>query len=163
VLKFFFNKESKVMYAVEILGILCLLGLIITWWPSGKSTLSKIIFFIFFIEYLFIRFFASIKCYDDEGQKKFNLNIESLRLFPFGITYKGIELQLKKAMVPTSYILPLFCGLLLIGAPSWILYIGVLLLAVIIHVSIILLFFYIKDNEKLPVNYFTHNKYLKHL
>lgn len=147
------------MYAMEVLGAASLLALILKWWPSGRSAPLKICFFLYIFEYLFIRFFASVKCYDSAGMAR--LQPRTFSLFPVGKTYEGIELQFKKAMVPTSYIIPIFGLLLLLGTPSFFLYLAVLLLTVIAHVNVILLYFHLKDKETLPVNYFTHNKHLK--
>lgn len=141
-LKFFFNKESKVVYAMEALGILVLAALVMTWWPAGKSAAIKTAFYLFVGLYIFIRIFATVRWYKNAAR------------------YEGIELQFKKALVPTSYIIPIFGGAVLFGAPPYILYFADLLLIVIAHVNIILIYFHVKDRESLPVNYFTHNKHL---
>jgi hypothetical protein len=141
-LKQLFNKESKVVYAMEIVGIACLAGLVFTWWPSGKSLATQIAFYLFVGLYLFIRVFATVRWYKNAAR------------------FEGIESQFKKALVPTSYILALISGLLLIGAPAFILYIADFILLIITHVNVILIYFHIRDRETLPVNYFTHNKHL---
>lgn len=157
-LKFFFNKESRIVYAMEIAGIACLITLFLSGWTSGKSGVAHAAFYLFVGLYIFIRVFATLNLYSNDGQPL--LQWCTANLFQKRI-YRGIELQLKKAMVPTSYIIPIFGGMMLAGAPSFVLYIADLLLVVIAHVNIILLYFYIKDKEPSPVNFFTHNNYSK--
>ena len=142
-LKFFFNKDSKVVLGMEILGVTTLIMLLVTLWPAGKTIPIKIAFILYIVLYIFIRVFASLRWYKDAER------------------YEGIELQFKRAMVPTSYILPLSNILLLIGGPGVLLYFSDFLLIVIAHVNVILIYFHLKDRETLKVNYFTHNKHLK--
>lgn len=156
-LKFFFNKESKVVYTMEVLGLVCLILLLTIWWPGGKNFWPQLAFYLFILEYAFIRICAMAKWYDKDGRNTFILT----KPYKRDTKYEGIELQFKKALVPTSYIMAVFGGLLIAGAPAFVLYIGDFLLAVIAHVNVILIYFHIKDNEPLPVNHFTHNKHLR--
>lgn len=163
-LKFFFNKESKVVYAMEALGVIFLIALVVTWWPSGKSVSQQTAFFLYIILYLFMRFCTIAKWYDTNGRNT---------LIPPALSTKhetqdtrhekhpGIELHFKKVMVPTSYILAIFSLFLLIGAPGFMLYFADFLLVIIAHVNMILIYFHVKDKETVPVNYFSHNKYLE--
>ncbi len=160
-LKLFFNKESRVVLAAECVGILTLIALVVSWWPGGKATIWQLLFFFYIFEYLFIRFFATFRWYDDAGKNTFRWQwIWDKKDVSAENKYEGIELHLKKGLVPTSYLLPLFNILLLIGAPGAILIFPVVLFALIAHVNVILIYFHIKDKETLPVNFFTHNKYL---
>lgn len=161
-LKFFFNKNSKIVYVMEALGIACLVFFLATGRIGSETIPSKILFWFFVLEYLFIRFFASVQWYNNEGRKKLGFNIQNIfKGHNKGSRYRGIELQFKKALVPTAYIIPVFSILILLTLPISVLYIAVILMAVIIHVNIILIYFYIKDNETLPVNFYTHNKHLR--
>lgn len=146
------------MYSFEILGILFLVLNIL---PFGKTKLGSINFILFIFLYLFIRFLSVARWYGADGK---NVLVPSGWVNPFSSNenFEGIELQFKKAMVPTSYILPFFMFLLLIGAPAFILLFANILLLVIAHVAVILLYFHARDKEALPVNYYTHNKHLKH-
>lgn len=162
-LKFFFNKESKVVYTMEIVGAVLLITLLVHWWPSGRPIAHQVAFYLFIIEYILIRFCVVVKWYDEDGKNAFILPLPGTGNRQPGTgkeKYKGIDLQFKKAMVPTSYILALISALLLIGAPAAVLYFADFLLAVIVHVNIILIYFHVKDKETLPVNYFTHNRHL---
>lgn len=141
-LKFFFNKESKIVYVMEALGVIGIFTLIATSWPVGKTIIQLAGFYTFIGLYIFIRIFASLRWYRNAER------------------YEGIELQFKKALVPTSYIMPMFSALLLLGSPAFVLYFADLLLIVIAHVNVILIYFHLRDHESLPVNYFTHNKHL---
>lgn len=161
--KFLFHYTSKFLLLLEAIGVLGLITLIITWWPGNKSIVTNIFFSILFVIYLLIRFFATFEWYNEDGQKGFSFNKRKKVEGPLNFNYPGIELQFKKALVPTSYILPIFTWLLVIGAPSFLLYIAVILLAIILHVNIILFYFYIRDNGSLPVNHFTHNKHISSL
>lgn len=162
-LKLFFNKESKLVYAMEILGLFLLIILVAFKWPSAQSTTVKIAFYILIAEYLIMKTFAILRWYDDDGVNTI--------MFPKSLTkkrevelqeekYPGIELQLKKAMVLAAYMISIFPALLLLGLPGEILWIPDILLALMGHVGIILVFFHMKDKEKVPVNFFTHNKHL---
>lgn len=160
-LRFFFNRESKVVMAMEIIGLFFLSLIVIEWWSAVKTAGVKTALFLYILIYLIIRAFASLSWYDKNGLNRLFPPKLKIKAPAEGEKYQGIELQFKKAMVPTSYILAIFSGLLLGGAPGWILYIAVFLLIVIVHVNFILLYFHIKDKETLPINYFTHNKHLK--
>lgn len=142
-LKLFFNKKSPVVYAAEAIGVALFVILIVDRWPSEKTIAQQVVFYIYIFEYLFIRLFASIKWYKNAER------------------YEGIELQFKKAMVPASYIIAIFNLILLVNGPVFLLYIAIFLLTIFAHVNVILIYFYIKDKESLPINYFTHGKYLK--
>ena len=160
-LKFFFNKESWAVYVTEGLGVLTLLALIVSWWPGGQAVIWQILFFLYVLEYLFIRFFSTFRWYDDDGRNTFRWQwIWDKKDVSAENKYEGIEVHLKKSMVPPSYILPLFNILLLAGAPGAILIFPVVFLTIIAHVNVILIYFHIKDKETLPVNFFTHNKHL---
>ena len=158
-LKLFFNKDSILVKAAELLGVILLLILIISWWPSGKSIAHQVAFFLFIFEYLAIRFFTLFRWYDADGQ---NAMIWSIKNIPKGDDCSGIELHFLKVLVPTAYIVPLVSLLLLLGVPGYLLYFTDFLLAVILHISFILIYFHKKDKETLPVNYFTQNKYPAH-
>lgn len=162
-LKLFFNKESKLVYAVEILGLFLLIILVALKWPAGQTTGVKAAFYILIAEYLIMKAFSVLRWYDDDGMntimlpksltKKRDVELQENK-------YPGIELQLKKAMVVAAYMISIFPALVLLGLPGEVLWVPDVLLGLMGHVGIILAFFHLKDKEKTPVNFFTRNKHL---
>jgi hypothetical protein len=106
----------------------------------GGSWLGWTVFSIILAEYIFIRYCAIARWYADAER------------------FEGIELQFKKALSPTVYIL--FLGNLsyVLYPHSVILIITAALLALIAHVNAILIHLHRKDKDTVPVNYFSHNK-----
>lgn len=143
-LSFFFNRFSKMVFIMEALGVVLFALAAVRIFGGDASLFTRVLFFIVLAEYALIRFCASRRWYRDVPR------------------YSGIELQFKKALVPTSYILALF-GLILIATPSAIpLVIALLLLAIIAHVDVILLYFHFRDHDRTPVNFYTSGAFLKH-
>ena len=138
-LKFFFDRFSKVVYTLEVLGVLLTLAWSTHW--TSFSLLTKVLVVIYAAEYLFLRFCASVRWYRNAKR------------------YEGIELQFKKAMIPTSYILSLTSGIGYFTNSTITLWAAILLLAVLFHVNVILLFLHYKDKNTTPVNYYSGNKY----
>jgi hypothetical protein len=91
--------------------------------------------------YAFIRFCASVRWYKDVPR------------------YSGIELQFKKALVPTGYIMAITFALYLVFAWLGFLIIGAFLLAVVAHVDVILLYFHFRDSDKTPVNFYSSGRF----
>lgn len=137
-LKFLFNRFSRVVYAMEIAGI------IFTFLWFFRSP-PKIIFGIAVLEYLFLRFCATWRWYKNAKR------------------YEGIGLQFKKAMVPTSYIMAMASGVGYFTGSTLLLWAAIFLLAVILHVNVILLALHYKDKNTTPVNYYSGNKCLKQM
>lgn len=142
------------MLAVEALGIIFLAALVM----SGYSGFA---FWLFVCEYVFTRIIGMSRFYGNNGQKKLFLFANwRVGLESKTVKCEGIELQFRKSMVVGAYMLFIFSGLALLGVGEWAFYIPVLPLSIFVYVNIILLYFYVKDKEKLPVNYYTHNKNL---
>ena len=141
-LKFFFHRLSKVVYAMEVIGLCFTIGWLYQFQPHPPTSLTQILLAIYLAEYGFLRFCATKRWYSNAKR------------------YEGIELQFKKAMVPTSYILALTSGAGLLTGSIILLWLAVLLLGIILHVNVILLTLHYKDKNKTPVNYYSHNKYL---
>jgi len=135
-LKFLFNRFSKVVYAMEILGV----ALTAAWYWQGP--LAKIAFLIYIVEYLLIRFCATKRWYSQAKR------------------YEGIELQFKKAMIPTSYILAITSGLGFSTGSTIMLWAAIFLFAILLHVNVILLYLHYRDKNSTPVNFYSANKYL---
>ncbi|OGQ43139.1 MAG: hypothetical protein A3I70_00540 [Deltaproteobacteria bacterium RIFCSPLOWO2_02_FULL_44_34] len=138
-LKFFFDRFSKVVYTLEVLGVL-LTAAWVTHWTSF-SPLTKVLVVIYVTEYLFLRFCTSKRWYQNAKR------------------YEGIELQFKKAIIPTSYILAITSGVGYFTNSTVLLWIAIVLLAVLLHVNVILLYLHSKDKNPTPVNYYSGNKY----
>ncbi|MBI2346615.1 MAG: hypothetical protein HYV03_07040 [Deltaproteobacteria bacterium] len=146
-LKLFFNKESPIVYALECLGV----GFVLLWGFQGSwlawSLVHKAAAVLVAIPYLFLRTCAWHRWYPRRQE--------------FSGRYLGIELQFKKAMVPTAYIMTITGGWLMSGGSPWLLYLAGLLLIVIAHVNIILLYFHRRDGDRTPVNEYSR-RFLTH-
>jgi len=93
--------------------------------------------------YAFIRFCASVRWY--KGVPR----------------YFGIELQFKKALVPTAYTMTIAFALYTVLGWLGFLLAGAFLLAVVAHVDVILLYFHFRDPDKTPVNFYSSGKFLE--
>lgn len=136
-LKFFFNRFSKVVYTMEILGVLLTVG----WVTQTKAVSIPLV--IYLVEYLSLRFCATLRWH--KGAKR----------------YEGIELQFKKAMIPTSYIMVLTSGVGYFTGTTFLLWVAIFLLAILLHVNVILLYLHWKDKNTTPINYFSSNQFRK--
>jgi len=142
-LSFFFNRFSKTVLLMEIAGF-SLMAIDFALTARRGPSPSLVLILMVLLLYAFIRYCASRRWY--KGVPR----------------YSGIELQFKKAMVPTSYTMAL-TGLLFLAWPSAIWPgIALLFLAVVAHVNVILLYLRNKDTDPTPVNYFTSGKFLEH-
>jgi len=93
--------------------------------------------------YAFIRFCAMVRWY--KGVPR----------------YFGIELQFKKALVPTAYTMTIVFALYLVFGWLGFLVIGAFLLLVVAHVDVILLYFHSRDRDPTPVNFYSSGKFLE--
>jgi hypothetical protein len=93
--------------------------------------------------YAFIRFCATVRWYKDVPR------------------YSGIELQFKKALVPTGYTMAICLALYLIS--GWLVFLAIcaLFLAVVAHVDVILLYFHFRDRDPTPVNFYSSGKFIE--
>lgn len=121
-----------------------------------------------------LMFFALVRCYRlDRGVMSIALISLSILLYAF-IRYctikrwykdvppfSGIELQFRKALVPTGYTMAI-CAAWYLLFPSIIpLIIAAAFIIVIAHVNIILLYFHLRDKDKTPVNHYSSGRFLK--
>lgn len=128
--------------AMEALGLLLFAIAAVRIWGGNASLPARILITFVLLEYAFIRFCAIRRWY--KGAPR----------------WSGIELQFKKALVPTSYILAII-GLILLPFPSAVpLAIAALLLAVVAHVNVILLYFHARDRDPTPVNFYSSGAFL---
>jgi hypothetical protein len=131
---FLFHRESRVVQAMEAAGLLLLAGAVLRIGAGHASTLAAVLFLLDVALYAFIKFCAV------------------RRWYPGAPRCAGIELQFVKAMVPTSYILPIAMAWFLAAASALPLGIAACLLAVVAHVNVILLVFHRRDRDPTPVN-----------
>lgn len=128
-LSFFFNRFSKTVLLMEVAGIVFVTAASMKIYASSDRPLIKILLTAAILEYVFIRICAIRRWYG------------------YSPRFSGIELQFKKALVPTSYIMA-FMGAGLLVTPS-ILFpiISIIFFGVIAHVNIILIYFHMKDGD----------------
>ncbi|MBI5299715.1 MAG: hypothetical protein HY877_05425 [Deltaproteobacteria bacterium] len=142
-LKFFFDRFSKVVYAMEILGVFFTLGWLWKMSQSPPSLLIKILMGFYIVEYLLSRFFASMRWHKQAER------------------YEGIELHFKKIMIPISYILAIVSGVGFFTGMTFLLWFAIFVMGVISYVNITLIYLHYKDKNKTPVNYYSHTKYIR--
>jgi bacteriorhodopsin len=139
-MKFLINYRSRFVDVVEVLGIIGLAT--IAWRAIALETgwLTWIFYAIVIIEYAFIRYCATTRWYDDAER------------------FEGVELQFRKAMIPTAYLLCLGSIIFQISPSATILIALAILFAIIAHVNVILIHLHRRDKDSLPPNYFSHHK-----
>lgn len=143
-LKFFFNRDSWMVKIMEVLGI-CAYG-IFTYkvWPHLDRRFFLMSFII--VCYAFIRL---CDLYAWHGGKDRSV---------------GIRVHFQKAIVPTSYIMAVTSLLCLFTIPflsTLLIVLAVLMMLVVTPVNGILIYFYFKDKDPLPINYFSGNHYIQ--
>lgn len=142
-LKFLFGRYSRFVRFLELTAVL-FSGIIVSRWAErGFGIVPDYLFALLLLHYLFIRFCYLYRWYPGIASRDPSE------------TELGIEIHFLKALVPTSYILSLTALLFLIGLawPATIL--SNLMMIVVSGVNVILIGFHFRDNDILPVNYFT--------
>lgn len=122
---------------MEILGVLLTVG----WVTQTKAVSIPLV--IYLVEYLALRFCATLRWHKKAKR------------------YDGIELQFKKAMIPTSYIMALTSAVGYLTGTTFLLWVAIFLLAILLHVNVILLYLHFKDKNTTPINYFSSNQFRK--
>lgn len=134
-LALFFNRFSKVVYAMEFLGLLLWSIVAYQAFVGHLTSPQNYTVTITLALYGFLRFCATFRFYKNAP------------------CCSGIELHFKKAMVPTSYIMAI-SGLCTIFYPSAVfLGFAILLLTFLAHVNVILLYLRHRDTDPTPVNF----------
>lgn len=138
-LKLLFNKFSKIVYSMETLGLLASAGIVFKMIKRPTGLAEIISFSVFIFLYLFLRFCATFRFYDNVPR------------------YYGIELHFKKIMVAVSYIIGIV-GVVGFFFPSTALFIvGSVILAAVAHINAIFLYLHHKDNDSTPPNALTRH------
>ncbi len=145
-LKFFFNRSSLMVLAMNALAAIEMVALLWRAW-RGASLGWATAFLIF--TWWALNLMNWIPWYPE----RFGPNGKPAKL--------GIRLHLHKNLVPASYLLALAFGIRLLGASDTAMIPLVILFVPIFYVSGILLFFHFRDRSTLTPGYFSHNFYLK--
>ncbi len=132
-LTFFFHRDSKFVRAIEALGVVLFIPIIVKEHGSWA-------FWLYLFEYLFIRF---------------SYNFNWYRSFKVENNELGIRLHFKKALVATSYIVLIMNATFLLTGTKVILYVGLGLLAMVLYLHAVLLYLHFRDKDKRPPNYFS--------
>ncbi len=143
-LKFFFNRDSWMVTVMELVGLTAYGIFIYRSWTHFGFLGFALSFIV--LCYLFIRLCDVIPWH---GAKKRTV---------------GVRVHFQKAIVPTSYILAVTAMLSLFPVPilsAALVILAVLMMLVVTPVNGILVYFYFKDKDPLPVNHFSGNHYLK--
>ncbi|MFA4873992.1 MAG: hypothetical protein WC956_00890 [bacterium] len=144
-IKFFFNRFSRAVTAMEIAGALLLSLAALRSILMGTSVAQGILLSVVAALYAFIRLCTSVRWYRDAPR------------------YSGIELQFRKAIVPTSYVMAIFLAWFAASPSAAPLAIAAFMLAVVAHVNVILLYLRSRDNDRTPVNFYSSGAFLNSL
>lgn len=139
-LGFFFNRKSKFITALEIIGIIGFLWLIFSGWFFRQTAITKIFFAVYLLGYILIRFCASFKWYGKSQNRE-----------------AGIQLHFKKTLVAASYIIFLANLITLFGITNISIYVSVVFFVMILHLNAILLYFHWKDRDETAPNFLTRH------
>lgn len=141
-LKLFFHRDSRFVRAIEAVGAILFIPIIIR---GGGG----VIFWLYLFAYLLIRFSYNFNWYrsfkGDRGQGTVDRGDEL-----------GIRLHFKKALVATSYIIFSMNIVFLLTGKVAILYMGLALLALVLYLHVILLYLHFRDKDERPPNYFSN-------
>ncbi|QQR79749.1 MAG: hypothetical protein IPJ69_10420 [Deltaproteobacteria bacterium] len=143
-LKFFFNRESLIVRLMEVLGIVTFVFFVWQHYQTPSWTLFFLSFL--FAGYAFIRLCDIIPWHQAKNRQT------------------GIRVHFQKAVVPCTYILAitnLTCLLNIPYASTLFMILGLLMTSAVLSVNVILVYFYFKDKDPLPINHFSSNAYLK--
>ncbi len=142
-IKLLFNRFSIAVKIVEACGVVLMLFASVRCYSTGRGFISCILISLSIIIYAFIRYCTTKRWYKDVPP------------------CSGIELQFRKALVPTGYTMSI-CAAWYLLLPSIIpLIISATFLIVIAHVNIILLYFHYRDEDETPVNHYSSGKFLE--
>ena len=137
-LRFLFNRESRFVMALEIIGLLGFLWLLFFGWFHKEKTVTQVFFAVYIICYLINRFISIYPWYG----KGFNRDI-------------GICLHFRKMYVAGAYFIAVTNIMLALGASGAVIYPAILLFVFALHIELILLYFHWKDNDVRPPNFLT--------
>jgi hypothetical protein len=140
----FFDRNSRFVRAVEALGV----GLLIVNTILGRiwtlGLFSKVLFFLSAGFYVFLRF-----CHTWNWYRKFELPAD------VDATDIGIRIQLKKAMVPTSYLILIINLAVFFKYAFGVLLTASVILAVTAYVNLVLVYLHLKDDDGTPPSFFS--------
>lgn len=139
-LKLFFDRFSKVVYAMEILGVLFTLAWLYKLAQHPPSFLTRFLICTVIGQYLLLRLCATRRWHKNARR------------------YEGLELHFKKILIPTSYILAITSGLGFWAGLHFMLWPAILLMSVFLYVNFTLIYLHFRDKNKTPVNYYSRNK-----
>ena len=140
-LKLLFGRSSHLVQLLELGGLFGMALMLVRWFQEPLWNATVVLFLTFTLLYLFIRLCYLIHWYPGEGRDI------------------GIEVHLKKSLVPTSYILPVVILSFVIGGEVFFLILGTLMLAIIAFVNILMIGFHFKDDASLPINSLSLKRY----
>lgn len=141
-LHLFFNRFSKMVTFMEVLGVFFTAGWLYKLWQNPPGLFIKVFLGFYVLEYLFLRFCATARWHKQARR------------------YEGIELQFKKGMIPTTYLMALTSGVGFFTGWAILLWPAVLLIGIVAHVNVILLTLHFRDKNTTPVNYYSASKYI---
>lgn len=138
-----FNRHSTSVKVMEGVGVVLLPFALIRCRMTDAGIWHYALIAAIMLIYAFIRFCATVRWY--KGVPR----------------YSGIELQFKKALVPTGYTMAISFALYLIFGWLAFLIACAFVLAVVAHVNIILIYFHYRDPDRTPVNHYSSGRFLE--
>lgn len=122
---------------MEILGVLFTAGWLWKLFRLEGGLLTKILFGIYLIEYLFLKF------------------CDTKRWHPQTKRYQGIELHFRKIMIPTSYLFAVTSGIGFFTGSGILLWLAIPILGIMTYSNATLIYLYNKDKNTTPINFFS--------
>ncbi len=144
-LKFFFHRDSRFVRAIEAVGAILFIPIII---KEGKG---GVIFWLYLFAYLLIRFSYNFNWY-----RSFKADIPSpQRGEGQGEGELGIRLHFKKALVAASYIIFIVNLASLLTGKRAFFYVAFVMFAMVLYLHAVLLYLHFRDKDERPPNYFS--------
>ncbi|MBI2081997.1 MAG: hypothetical protein HYT76_00360 [Deltaproteobacteria bacterium] len=142
--KLLFNRSAPLLRLLEAIGVINSFFFL----RSREPDLLFGLYLFLLLAYLFIRVCNALRWYSKEESARWGRSI-------------GIRVHFQKALVPTSYILAIVSTICLLGI-DWLSLTMTLLadicMLIIAPVNGILIWFHCRDQEKMPINYFSLNR-----
>jgi hypothetical protein len=142
VIKLLFGRFSVAVKAMEVTGTLLATVSLLRAMFKHAGAWHIALIALTLVLYALIRYCTTVRWYQDAPR------------------YAGIELQFRKALVPTGYAMSLCFALYLLSGSIIFPALCAFMLAVIAHVNAILLYFHRRDKDPTPVNFYSNGMFL---
>lgn len=142
-LKFFFNRSSLIVRSFEVVGLILSIFIFKSRLSSGGWLMR--LYLLVCVFWVFLHVCVWIRWYPSESRGR------------------GIEVHFRKMLVPAAYLVVLTSLLLLVPffLPAFFaLLFANLIFGIMVFINVSLIYFYFQDQDPMPVNFFSANRYL---